>query len=138
MFDSPVYVPEVQSNTFSKHPFVDQVIIDTVTPDTLVFKLPADKKKAYEVEYFLVFSSIAGVRSGTMEIVVDPETTPATGTTSLADEYSYTGSSVFADSVDFYSKLTDRNGDSLVDTLEVRVLNSNQTGTLYFRVKTKS
>ena len=71
-----------------------------------------------------------------MTAVVDP----ANNNVEFDDEYTYTGNSTFSQNLKFTAQNYDENGDSLVDTIAIMMLNltSSDNATLYYKVKTKS
>lgn len=129
------YFPEVQSDTFTEQPITIEKSITSGSTELLV--LPADKSKSFEIEYVLVYDTIQGVRTGVIDITIDPEN----NVKSVVDDYDFLGSSGFSHSDYFELSLEDRIsdplGDEKVDAAVLSMLNSSNTGNIYFKIKTK-
>jgi hypothetical protein len=130
------YSPEVEGPTITDFSTTHQIAISQSGEYTKLFRLPADTTKAYEIEYIYKSSTVQATRTGTMTAVVDP----ANNTVEFDDEYTYTGNSTFSQNLKFTAQNYDENGDSLVDTIAIMMLNltSSDNATLYYKVKTKS
>lgn len=127
-----IYFPEVQSNTFVEQTITVEKPITLNSTELLV--LPIDKPKSFEIEYVLVYDTIQGVRNGVIDITVDPENEVK----SIVDDYDFLGSSSFSHSDYFELSLEDRIGEEeKVDAAVLSMLNSNNTGNIYFKIKTK-
>jgi len=130
------YLPEVMSPTITEFDITHKIAITQSGEYTKLFRLPAETTKGYEIDY-IYKSSLAGTRSGTMKLVVDP----AGNTFNFADDYEYTGNeAVYAENLKFKAQNYDENGDTVVDTIAIMMLNSTSSdaATLYYKVKTKS
>lgn len=100
------------------------------------FKLPAATRTGYEINYVYKSNAVNASRSGTMTLIVDP----TNNTYNLSDEYDYTGDSNFAQNLKFKAQNYDENGDTVVDTVAIMVLNSTSSddASFVYTVKSKS
>jgi len=130
------YVPDVAGPTIYQNNYTYRLSLGQYGTYTKFFKLPADKVKGIEVDYLYVSNQVNAKRKGTLHIVVDPTNNLQT----LVDEYEYIGNSLFEENLKFLAQNYDENGDTVVDTVAVMVLNSTTSddADFYYRVKTKS
>lgn len=100
------------------------------------FKLPAATKTGYKIDYVYKSNAVNASRSGTLTLMVDP----TNNTYNLSDEYDYTGDSNFAQNLKFKAQNYDENGDTVVDTVAIMVLNSTSSddASFVYTVKSKS
>lgn len=139
--DGTAYYPEVEGPTITDFNTTHKLRIGESGEYTPLFRLSAEDTKGYEIDY-IYKSDLAGIRSGKLSLVVDPENDRC----DIADEYEYTGvkningSYIYAENLKFDAQNYDQDGDTVVDTVAIRMLNltSSDTATLYYRVKTKS
>lgn len=103
---------------------------------TRLFKLPALTARGYEIDYQYRSSQVDAVRNGKINLVVDP----INNTQNLTDEYDYTGDVQFQENLRFFAQLSDENGDTVVDTVAIMVLNftSSDQAELVYTVKYKT
>lgn len=102
-----------------------------------LFKLPAfGPGKGYVIDYFYRSNQVNATRNGTLNLVVDPNN----NTYNITDEYDYTGDSSFQENLRFFAQTSDENGDTVVDTVAIMVLNftSSDDAELIYTVKYKS
>ena len=130
-----VYHPEVQGPTITDFGKTHKLTIGQSGEYSKLFRLPADTTKGYEIDY-IYKSSVAGIRNGTMTLVVDP----ANNTYNLSDEYDFTGNENLAQNLQFIAQNYDEDADLTVDTVAIMMLNltSSDDATMYYKVKTKS
>lgn len=111
---------EISGPAFAKLGYLYKVTIGEAGTNTKVFNLAADADKSYIVEYKYKSNSVTAMRTGTIEIVVDP----ANNDVQLVDEYTYSGDNAFKEALEFNATLFDENGDTVVDTVALMMLNS--------------
>ena len=101
-----------------------------------VLRAPGDSDRTVYIDYLYRSTAVDVVRQGTLEILVNR----SLGTATLTDDHSFLGSSVFEPNLSFRASCTDENGDTVVDTIVIEMLNltSADTGTILFKVKYKS
>jgi hypothetical protein len=130
------YWPEVEGPTITDFETTHELSIGQSGEYTKLFRLPADTTKGYEIDYIYKSQFVPAYRSGKLTIVVDP----ANNTYNLSDEYDYTGSSTYAENLYFDAQNYDEDGNTVVDTIAIMMLNLTvgDTATLYYKVKTKS
>ena len=131
-----IYHPEVKSPTITQFDTTHKIAISQSGEYTKLFRLPADTTKGYEIDY-IYKSTLAGTRSGTMKLVVDP----TNNTFNFADDYEYTGNeAVYAENLKFKAQNYDEDANSVVDTVAIMMLNltGSDDATLFYKVKTKS
>jgi hypothetical protein len=99
-----------------------------------LFRLPADTTKGYEIDY-IYRSLLAGTRSGTMTLVVDP----INDTYNFSDEYDFTGAGN-AQNLKFKAELFDEDATTINDTVAIMMLNLtiSDDAELHYKVKIKS
>ena len=100
-----------------------------------LFRLPAETAKGYEIDY-IYKSNIAGTRSGTMTLAVDPEN----DTFNFADDYNFAGDGVYSENLRFTAQLYDEDVNLDIDTVAIMMLNSTSSdnAVLHYKVKIKS
>jgi len=130
-----VYHPEVQGPTITEFDTTHKLTIGQSGEYSKLFRLPADTAKGYEIDY-IYKSSIAGTRTGTITLVVDPDN----DTYNISDEYDFTGNMSDAEKLKFTAQNYDEDGNTVVDTVAIMMLNltSSDNATMYYKVKTKS
>ena len=131
-----VYHPEVAGPTISDFETTHKLTINQSGEYTKLFRLPADESKAYEIEYIYKSNTITATRTGTMSLVVDPEN----DTFNFSDDYNFTGSIGDAEKLKFTAQNYDEDGNSLVDTVAIMMLNLtlSDDAIIHYKVKTKS
>lgn len=127
------YVPEIEGPIFYKNGSTHKVDIAQNSSATTLFRLPGDKNSTYIVKY-LFESNANSVRQGTMNIIVNRND----NTVQLHDEYDYSGSSVYDETVIFSAVLSDQDGDVDPDTILVQVEASLDSGPLTFEIEVKA
>jgi len=129
------YIPEVQGATIYQNTYTHKLQINFTGTYEKLFRLPADSRKSFEIEYMYVSSQVNATRTGTLYVIVDP----VTNTQSLSDEYDYIGDSAYQETLKFKAQTFDENGDLSIDTIAVMMLNSttSDVANFYYRVKTK-
>lgn len=136
--NSTRYYPEIEGPTITDFGTTHKIKIGESRSDYVkLFRLPADTSKGYEIDY-IYKSTIAGTRSGTMTLVVDP----ANDTFNLSDDYEFTGNAANAERLKFTAQNYDEDNDLLNDTVAIMMLNSTTEvadgAFMYYKVKTKS
>jgi hypothetical protein len=130
---SDTYVPDVKGPAFVDYGFTEKVSVDgSITPNVL-FRLPAEATKKYEIEY-VYNTDVQGryfTRSGVLNVVVNRENNGVI----ITDEYDYIGNDTYAESLEFSAGLVAIAGEY---TVQVRHMNTLDTGELTFRISSRS
>ena len=131
-----VYHPEVKGPTITDFGTTHKLTIGQSGEYTKLFRLPAETTKGYEIDYIYKSSYVAAARTGTLTLVVDP----VNNTYNISDDYEYTGNNTYAENLKFRAQNYDENGDTVIDTTAIMMLNLtvSDTAILYYKVKTKS
>jgi hypothetical protein len=131
-----VYHPEVKGPTITEFGTTHKLTIGQSGEYTKLFRLPAETTKGYEIDYIYKSSYVAASRTGTLTLVVDP----VNDTYNISDDYEYTGNNTYAENLKFKAQNYDENGDTVIDTTAIMMLNLtvSDTAILYYKVKTKS
>lgn len=104
---------------------------------TRLFRLPVkETTRGFVVDYFYRSNQVDAARNGTLNLVVDPNN----NTYNITDEYDYTGDALYQENLRFTAQLSDENGDTVVDTVAIMVLNSTSSdqAELVYTVKYKT
>lgn len=131
------YTTEVQGLQITQINRSHTLSLGQYSEATRLFKLPAfGPGKGYVIDYFYRSNQVDAVRSGTLNLVVDPNNS----TYNITDEYDYTGDVSFQENLRFFAQITDENGDTVVDTVSIMVLNftSSDQAELVYTVKYKT
>ena len=130
------YIPEVAGESVYDMEFSYRINVVQQTSFVRILRAPGDTDRTVYVDYIYRSTSVDAVRQGTLEILVNR----SLGTATLTDDHSFLGSSVFEPNLSFRASCTDENGDTVVDTIVIEMLNltSADTGTILFKVKYKS
>ncbi len=131
-----VYPPEVKGPAITEFNTTHKISITQSGEYTKLFRLPAETNKGYEIDY-IYKSALAGTRSGTMTLVVDP----TAATYNFSDDYEYIGNEgVYGNNLKFKAQTYDENASGGVDTIAIMMLNltSSDDAVLHYKVKTKS
>lgn len=130
------FVPEVAGPVFTDHGFTQHLQISELNEYTKLFKFPAETYKGLEIEYLYKSNQIEAVRKGTLTVTVNPFSDEFL----LSDNFDFVGDSANAENLRFQAQSFDEDGDTVVDTVAIMVLNSTSSddGDLYFRVKTRN
>jgi hypothetical protein len=129
------YYPEVEGPVITQFGTTHKINISQSGEFSKLFRLPAETTKGYEIDY-IYKSNIAGTRSGTMTLVVDPEN----DTYNFADDYEFTGNNFYADNLRFTAQLYDEDVNLDIDTVAIMMLNSTDSdnAVMHYKVKIKS
>lgn len=133
--NNSVYVPEISGHSFYNNSYTNRLRVLTYSSPVKLFRLPAETRKSFEVDYLYVSNQVDAIRHGTLEITVNPA---ASGQISLVDNYDFVGDSGVEGNLQLSAQLVDENIDGTLDTLSVLVLNStnNDSADFYFTIKT--
>lgn len=129
------YVPELSGHGIYEQGYANKIYVTTYGSFEKLFRLPADEKKSYEVDYLYVSNQVDATRQGKLFITVNPTDNHV----HLVDEYDFIGDSQFEEYLTLEAQLLDENADTTLDTVAVNVLNStsNDDANFYYTVKTK-
>ena len=131
------YVPEVEGNAIVSSSYTNNISLsESSFEPSLIYRLPADGTKAFEIDYLYASNVKDATRQGTIEIVANP----ITNKIQLVDDTTYTGNATWLESLEFSVQFSDRNMDGTLDTIEVYVLNSTTAddADLYWKINTKT
>ena len=131
------YVPEVEGNAIVSSSYTNNITLsESSFEPSLIYRLPADGTKAFEIDYLYASNVKDATRQGTIEIVANP----ITNKIQLVDDTTYTGNATWLESLEFSVQFSDRNMDGTLDTIEVYVLNSTTAddADLYWKINTKT
>jgi hypothetical protein len=98
------------------------------------FRLPTYTQSMFKIDYVIHKTTIGpGTRTGSLYISVDP----TTNSTTVRDEYGFIGDTSLED-IDFTTALEDFDGDSIKETLIIRIKNpvGNGIGTVNYTYQT--
>lgn len=136
-YSTAVYIPEVEGNSITEIEFTKTIPINEVPVPTKLLGFAADREKTIEVEYVYKSETIVATRTGTLHITINP----AYNLSQITDDFDFIGGSALdTEKLEFSVALVDNNSDSLLDTLDLNVLNltQNDNAQLEYRVKIKS
>lgn len=127
------YIPEIEGPVFADFPYTQSVQVGTTNSELLLFRLPADVTKAFEIEYTYKTDIVGRIfsRSGVMRVNINREN----NSVSVTDDYDVSGSESIAESLEFTGQLINLGGDW---TCKINFVNTLDSGNLRFKVKTKS
>jgi hypothetical protein len=131
-----VYVPEVSGHTIYENGYSNRLRVVSYSSDQRVFRLPAETKKSYEIDYLYVSSAVDAMRQGTLAITVNPT---GSGEIHLVDDYDFVGDSGFETNLTISAQISDEDLDGTLDTVAVNMLNSttSDNADFYYTIKTK-
>jgi hypothetical protein len=134
LFNVP-FLPEVDTPAVVQHSFTEYVRLVEFNETTKIAKFPANSIKGIEIDYVYRSNQVQAHRSGVIKIVVDPYSDIQT----LSDDYDYVGDVNFAENLKFSAQNFDEDGDTILDTVALMVLNSTSSddADFYYRVRTK-
>ena len=129
------YRPEITGSQITQINRTNYINLTQYTEKAAIFKLPAEKRKGYVIDYTYKSNQVTASRTGTINLVIDPDNQ----TYSLSDEYDYTGDSQWRESVQFSAEPHDEDLDGEVDTFVVKVLNSisSDQADFYYTIRYK-
>ena len=121
-----VYPAEIQGNVISDMRYthqLDESVIKYSPAPTKIIGLAADSKKSITVDYIYKSLVLDYTRTGTLTITINP----STGDHQISDEFDYIGlvdnANPYEERLEFSLTLSDKNSDSLVDTVDLSMLN---------------
>jgi hypothetical protein len=134
--NNTVYVPEVSGHTIYQNGYSNRLQVLNYSSPERLFRLPAENKKSFQIEYLYVSNQVDAMRQGTLEITCNPT---GAGQLFLTDDYDFIGDTGFEGNLILTAQLFDENFDGTLDTVAVKVLNSttSDNADFYFTVKTK-
>ena len=131
-----VYVPEVSGHAVYENGYSNRLRILNYSSAERLFRLPAEGKKSFEIDYLYVSKQVDAMRQGTLEITCNPT---GSGQTFLTDNFDFIGDSGFETNLTLTAQLFDEDFDGTLDTVAVLVLNSTTSddADFYYTIKTK-
>lgn len=130
------YIPEIEGSSISEIGTTYNLAITQYGEFSKLFRLPANEKRAYEIDYVYKSSAVNATRSGKMEVLVNP----GQNLVSFTDDYDFVGDANLAYNLKFQAQNYDENSNSSVDTIAIMVLNSTSSdnAVLTYKVRLKS
>jgi hypothetical protein len=131
-----VYVPEVSGHAIYENGYTNRLRVVSYSTAQRVFRLPADTKKSFEIDYLYVSNQVDAMRQGKLEITVNPG---GSGQLLVVDDYDFVGDVGFETNLQLSAQISDENLDGTLDTLAVNMLNSTTSddADFYYTIKTK-
>ena len=131
-----VYVPEVSGHAMYENNYANKLRVLNYSSEERLFRLPAEGKKSFEIDYLYVSNQVDAMRQGTLEITANPT---GSGQIFLTDDFDYIGDSGFETNLTLTAQLFDENFDGTLDTIAILVLNSTTSddADFYYTIKTK-
>lgn len=130
---SKPYIPEVEGPAFYEHEYTEQVDLAQIGTPQLLFRLPADSTKSFDIDYWYktdvgsrVFS-----RSGTLTVFVNRES----NSVSIMDDYDISGLDSLGESLQFSATL---NQLETAWSAQVKYTNQLDSGKLTFKIRSRS
>jgi hypothetical protein len=127
------YIPEIEGPVFAEFPYTQSVEVGQTNSELLLFRLPADVTRSFDIEYTYATDVEGRIfsRAGTMRVNVNREN----NSVSVNDDYDVSGSESLAESLEFTGQLINYSGNW---TCKVNYVNTLDSGNLRFKVKNKS
>jgi len=127
------YIPEIEGPVFADFPYTQHVQVGQTNTESLLFRLPADVTKAFDIEYTYTTDVTGRVfsRSGKMRVNINREN----NSVSVNDDYDVSGSESLAESLEFTGQLINYSGDW---TCKINFVNTLDSGNLRFKVQQKA
>jgi len=128
------YIPEVQGPTFFENAYTNVIPFGTINEIQKFVRFPAEETKNIEIEYYYRSNTYDVARKGNINVMVDP----ANNGLNYSDDYTIIGNPGTLENIELSMQLFDENGDSVVDTVVLMMLNSNldDDAQFYYRFKT--
>jgi len=135
-FNTIPYISEVEGPIHVGYEYSSQLSTNQQNAFETIFKLPGDFSRTYQIDYVYKSNQVDAMREGTLEIVVNK----STNTISYSDEYNFNGESNFADTLELKGQLLDLNGDTVMDTVGVKMKNTvnSEDATFSYKVTIKN
>lgn len=133
LFNIP-YIPEVDGPVTYQNHYSHKLNVNEQNTFQKFFRLPGNSKKRMIIDYVYSSSAYNITRTGVLEVSVDP----VGNFISSSEEFDYAGDENFVENLQFKFETRDEDGDSLVDTVAVMMLNSslNDIGEFNYTIKT--
>ena len=131
-----VYVPEVAGHAIYENNYANRLRVLNYSSAERLFRLPAEGKKSFEIDYLYVSKQVDAMRQGTLEITCNPT---GSGQIFLTDDFDFVGDSGFQTNLTLTAQLFDEDFDGTLDTVAILVLNSTTSddADFYYTIKTK-
>ena len=127
------YIPEIEGPVFADFPYTQSVQAATTNSELLLFRLPADVTRSFDIDYTYATDVTGRIfsRAGTMKVNVNREN----NSVSVTDDYDVSGSESLAESLEFTGQLINYSGDW---TCKINYVNTLDSGNLRFKVRNKA
>ena len=131
-----VYVPELAGHAIYENKYTNRLRVLNYSSAERLFRLPAETKKSFEIDYLYVSNQVDAMRQGTLTITCNPG---GAGQIFLTDDFDFVGDSGFETNLTLTAQLFDEDFDGTLDTVAVLVLNSTTSddADFYYTIKTK-
>ena len=127
------YIPEVEGPAFYEHEYTEQVDLAQIGTPQLLFRLPADTTKSFDIDYWYKTDVGARVfsRAGTLTVFVNRES----NSVSIMDDYDISGLDSLGASLQFSATL---NQLETAWSAQVKYTNQLDSGKLTFKIRSRS
>ena len=127
------FIPEVEGPVFYEHGYTESVELSQVGTPQLLFRLPADTTKSFDIDYWYKTDVLGRVfsRSGTLTVFVNREN----NSVSVMDDYDISGLDSIGESLQFSAVL---NQLESAWSAQVKYINQLDSGNLTFKIRSRS
>lgn len=127
------FIPEVEGPVFYEHGYTESVELSQVGTPQLLFRLPADTTKSFDIDYWYKTDVLSRVfsRSGTLTVFVNREN----NSVSVMDDYDISGLDSIGESLQFSAVL---NQLESAWSAQVKYINQLDSGNLTFKIRSRS
>lgn len=135
-FNTTPYISEIEGPIHAGYEYSSQLSTNQQNAFETIFKLPGDFSRTYEIDYIYKSNQVDAMRQGKLEVIVNK----TTNTVSYSDTYDFNGESNFADVLELKGQLLDLNGDTVMDTVGIKMKNTvtDEDATFSYKVKIKN
>lgn len=135
-FDTIPYISEIEGPIYSSYLTSTTLNTNQQNAFETIFKLPGDFTRTYLIDYQYKSNQVDAMRQGTLEVIVNK----STNTVTYTDTYDYNGEDGFKDTLELKGQLLDVNGDTIYDTVGIKMKNTvnSEDANFTYKVKIKS
>ena len=130
------YVPEVEGPGVNDLEYAYRFPVTQQNTATRVLRVPGYATRNIEVEYIYKSSQVNAVREGKLDIVCNL----ADGTSTITDDFTYSGASTYELNIEFSVDFTDEDADGSKETVIILMKNTttSDSGDILFQVRYKT
>lgn len=130
------YVPEVEGPGVNNLEYAYRFPVTQQNTATRVLRVPGYATRNIEVEYIYKSSQVNAVREGKLDIVCNL----ADGTSTVTDDFTYSGASTYELNIEFSVDFTDEDADGSKETVIILMKNTttSDSGDILFKVRYKT